>query len=206
MIRKSVTIILLSGLICALGVTSALTQESWGISEYEKATGKTIESFSEAPRLRTLVAAGDLPPVEERLPEDFLVIEPVEEIGQYGGTLNTFAPTTSGYDDGNMFRGFGTLMVMSTDLKNPIPYIAKDAVLSEDAKSVTLYLRKGLKWSDGVPFTADDIMFWWEDVMLNKELTPVYPWWQMAGGKQRSKTSRTALIWKAKGVSGGKVP
>ncbi len=156
--------------------------------------------------LRTLVAAGDIPPVEERLPEDFLVIEPVEEIGQYGGTVNTFSISDSGYDDGNMFRGFGTLMVMSPDLQNPIPYIAKDAVLSEDGKTVTLYLRKGMKWSDGVPFTADDIMFWWEDTVLNKELFPEYPWWQMAGGKQRSKTSRTALIWKAKGVSGGKVP
>ena len=44
MIRK-LTIVLLSGLICALGVTSALAQDSWGISEYEKATGKTIDKI-----------------------------------------------------------------------------------------------------------------------------------------------------------------
>ena len=179
---KSVTIILLSGLICALGVTSALAQESWGISEYEKATGKTIESFSEAPMLRTLVAAGELPPVEERLPEDFLVVEPVEEIGQYGGTLTAFSLNDSGYDDGNIFRGYGTLMVMPPNLQNPIPHIAKDAVLSEDAKSVTLYLRKGMKWSDGVPFTADDVMFWWEGANLNDELTPTkHDIWKAGG-------------------------
>ena len=35
-----------------------------------------------------------------------------------------------------------------------------------------VYLRKGMKWSDGQPFTADDFMFWYEDLYLNKELTP----------------------------------
>ena len=34
------------------------------------------------------------------------------------------------------------------------------------------YLRKGLKWSDGEPFTADDLMFWFEDLYSNKDLTP----------------------------------
>ncbi len=172
---RKLTIILLSGLICALGVTSALAQDSWGISEYEKATGKTIDSFSEAPMLRILVAAGDLPPVEERLPEDFLVVEPVEEIGQYGGTMRAFSLNDGGYDDGNIMRGYGTSMVVSPDLQSVIPHFLKDAVLSEDGKSATLYLRKGMKWSDGVPFTVDDLLFYWEDCVLNEELMPI-PW------------------------------
>ncbi len=173
MIRKLV-VVLLSGLICALllGVTPVLAQETWSLSEYQKATGKTIDSFSEAPMLRVMVAAGELPPVGERLPEDPLVVEPVEEIGQYGGTLNAFSVDDTSYDDGNMLRGFRTLMVFDPGLKNPIPYIAKGVEISEDAKSVTLYLRKGMKWSDGVLFTADDILFFWEDVVLNDELMP----------------------------------
>jgi len=42
--------------------------------------------YNEAPMLAEKVAKGELPPVEERLPENPLVIEPVEGIGQYGGT------------------------------------------------------------------------------------------------------------------------
>ncbi len=44
--------------------------------------------FNEAPMLAELVAAGELPPVAERLPvpEDLLVIQPLDEIGKYGGT------------------------------------------------------------------------------------------------------------------------
>ncbi len=172
MIRKSLTVVLLSGLICLLGLSSVLAQESWNLSEYEKATGKTIESFSEAPMLRTLVAAGELPPVGERLPEEPLVVEPVEEIGQYGGTLNTFTISDTGWDDANVIRGFGTSFRMSPDLTGLVPNVAKDLQLSEDGKTLTMYLRKGMKWSDGAPLTADDVMFWWEDIVLNEELTP----------------------------------
>ena len=42
--------------------------------------------YNEAPALAEMVAAGELPPVDERLPAEPLVIEPVEEVGQYGGT------------------------------------------------------------------------------------------------------------------------
>ena len=45
--------------------------------------------LKEAPMLAELVAAGTLPPVEERMPveADILVVEPEDEIGQYGGAL-----------------------------------------------------------------------------------------------------------------------
>ncbi|GAH46746.1 unnamed protein product, partial [marine sediment metagenome] len=48
--------------------------------------------------------------------------------------------------------------------------------MSEDFKTATIYLRKGLKWSDGVPFTAEDILFVLNDVYGNKELTPGIPY------------------------------
>lgn len=181
--RKSI-IVLLSGMICLLGLTPVLGQECWStVSEYEKATGQKIEKFDEAPMLRVKVAAGEIPPVEKRLPEEPLVIEPLEEIGQYGGTLNALATDDWGWDDGNIIRGFGTSLCISPDLKGIVPNIAKDWKLSEDGKTFTLYLRKGTKWSDGAPFTADDILFWWEDVALNKELTPaVWPQY-IPGGK-----------------------
>ena len=64
--------------------------KNWGwatLADYERETGNRIASFSEAPMLAALVASGDLPPVEERLPDEPLVDEPFEQVGTYGGTL-----------------------------------------------------------------------------------------------------------------------
>ena len=54
-----------------------------------------------------------------------------------------------------------------------VPSAAKEWKLSDDGRSVTITLRKGVSWSDGQPFTADDIVFWYEEVYSNKELVPV---------------------------------
>ena len=40
-----------------------------------------------------------------------------------------------------------------------------------------------MKWSDGEPFTADDILFWFKDIISNEELYPVFPTWLTIGGK-----------------------
>ena len=53
-----------------------------------------------------------------------------------------------------------------------IPLLAKDWKVSDDGKTMTLYLRKGAKWSDGTPFTADAFVFWYEDIYLNKDIVP----------------------------------
>ena len=42
--------------------------------------------FNEAPQLAELVKAGKLPPVEQRIGQDPLVIKPLREVGRYGGT------------------------------------------------------------------------------------------------------------------------
>src|SRR5690606_3248949 len=54
-----------------------------------------------------------------------------------------------------------------------IPNIAESFEASDDSTQFTFRLREGMKYSDGAPLTADDIMFWYEDVLLNEELTPV---------------------------------
>ncbi|MBC7320947.1 ABC transporter substrate-binding protein [bacterium] len=151
------------------------------IAEYEKATGKKITKFSEAPMLQELVKQGKLPPVEKRLPEEPAVIQPLEEIGQYGGTWrrawlgpsDSPGPGRITYDNTLRWDLTGTKIM---------PNVAKSWKISKDGKTVTLSLRKGMKWSDGAPFTADDVIFWYEDIILNKEITPTFPVWLTAGG------------------------
>ncbi len=180
--RKLVLTLLVSA-ICLIGVTSALAQHAqpYNLDEYEQISGKTL-TFSEAPMLRTMVAAGDLPPLEERLPQDPLVIKPAEEIGQYGGTLRLLneGPSKGMY---TTFGAFEWLVAYTPDMTKLFPNVLKGWESSADAKTFTLYLRKGIRWSDGVPFTIDDLLFYWEDIAQNKELSPTPPSWMISGGE-----------------------
>lgn len=162
-------------IMCLVGVSVAFGQEEYELKEYEQLMGEKL-TFHQAPMLRTKVASGELPPVEERLPNEPIVIEPLEEIGQYGGIAHASTVYPNGFWDayGLLFRWepFGHI---ARDYKSTAPNLAKSWELSKDGKTVTIHFRKGVKWSDGVPFTADDIMFWYEDMFLNDELTPSKP-------------------------------
>jgi peptide/nickel transport system substrate-binding protein len=131
-------------------------------------------AYSEAPSLKNLVAAGKLPPVEKRLPEVPLVV-PMEDgakPGNYGGTLNTLAGRSR---DTRLFTvyGYARLVVYDRNL-NIVPDILQ-RVDVEDDRVFTLHLRKGHRWSDGAPFTAEDFRYWWEDVANERELSPSGP-------------------------------
>lgn len=128
-----------------------------------------ITSFDEAPMLAELVAAGQLPPVHERLPDDPLVLEPLHEIGTYGGTIRTSNNTASGWSDLGHVR-LSYLFATDPGASAVIPDVAKDFELSADGKELTVFLREGMKWSDGAPLTADDFMFFYNDIMLNEEI------------------------------------
>jgi peptide/nickel transport system substrate-binding protein len=133
------------------------------------------DSFSEAPMLTELVEAGELPPVEERLPvpEDLMVIQPVHEIGRYGGDITR--PFTGPSDHPAIARFMGVDKILFCDYtgNETDPALAKDWEMSDDGTSMTIHLREGVKWSDGHPFTADDIIFWWEEVQNNPALAPL---------------------------------
>lgn len=183
MVRKLTLMLLIAGL-CLIGESFSLAQETYPtLAEYEKITGKKIEKFNEAPMLKVRVTAGELPSVEERLPDEPMVVDPLEEIGKYGGELigPTVDPMAGGWDVLEM--RIQTLFRLAPDYNTIIPNIAKDWDLSEDYKTLTVYLRKGMKWSDGHPFTADDFLFWYEDILLNDELTPVKPKAWYPGGE-----------------------
>ena len=140
------------------------------LAEFEADTGIAITSYGEAPELADLVAQGELPPVEERLPVNPMVLAGVGrdmEIGEYGGI---------GYGAGASF------WQRSKDFQKPItaeygfsnhfyPQLLESYEFMDDGKTWIFHLREGLKWSDGMPYTADDMLFWYEDFFLN----PDYP-------------------------------
>ena len=128
--------------------------------------------FSEAPMLAELVKQGKLPPVQERVPQEPLVIKPVHSIGRYGGTWRRGFTGPGDGENGNRIVSADKLLFWEYTGTKVMPCMARQWLLGDDGKSVTLYLRKGHKWSDGKPFTADDFVFWYEDVYLNKDLRP----------------------------------
>ena len=136
--------------------------------------------YKEAPMLAEQVKAGKLPPVDRRLPENPLVVPVVERTGQYGGVWRRafLGPA----DFNNYVRVvYDALVRFSPDGAKIEPKIAAGWESSPDFKAWTIKLRKGARWSDGAPFTADDIRFWYKDVLLNKDLMPVVPGWMRNG-------------------------
>lgn len=139
-------------------------------------------AFEEAPMLADKVAAGELPTLNDRLPSEPMVMETLDSIGEYGGTLRR--AILGGGDQHNMLRQIGTELLVrwSHDWSEVKPNIAESWTVSDDATTYTFKLREGMRWSDGEPFTAEDIMFWYE-VFLNEKLTPSkHPNYVDAGG------------------------
>ena len=148
-------------------------------SNYTAETGQSITSFAQAPMLDAL----DLPPVRDRLPVEPLVIQPHETIGNYGGNLRGLAifPDAGGWDidkpnQVNLFR-------LEHDLSTFYPSAARDWEFNDDLTSITISLREGMRWSDGVEVTTEDVRFAYEDIWLNTEINPTPPALYSPGGQ-----------------------
>ncbi len=122
--------------------------------------------------LRPYLHAAQLPALADRIPDRPRIVKIKamgREPGQYGGTVRTII---SGQSDLRFMTIYGYARLIGYDEKlNLQPDILED-FQSEEDRIFTLKLRPGHKWSDGAPFTADDFRYWWEDVILNKQLTP----------------------------------
>ncbi|PNH92845.1 ABC transporter substrate-binding protein [Vibrio diazotrophicus] len=140
----------------ALAVAAALSFSSWA------------GTYNEAPQLNELVKSGKLPKVEERLPENPLVVEPNESIGQYGGTLNLVGKAM---DNGHRIRtiAYDNLFNFDTTYSKVIPNLAVGFTSNTENTEFTIQLRKGVKWSDGTTFTADDIAFYINEIIGDPE-------------------------------------
>ena len=141
--------------------------------------------FQEAPMLAERVAAGELPPVNERLPDNPLVLTLERsaapdglldelKIGRYGGTVRlinlapNFAPEM-------YFMTIETLLARPgwISMEHPLTgNIFESYEISSDKTTFTFQMRRGMRWSDGEPLTTEDVAFYHEDVLHNEQLTP----------------------------------
>ena len=134
-------------------------------------TPELPSKYSEAPQLAKLVADGKLPKIEDRLPVNPIVVLPIKSVGQYGGTWHR------GWTGIKDFHCFGRLIYEPVlrwprDPKDAVqPGLADTWEWADGGKTLSLHLRKELKWSDGEPFTVDDIIFWWENIENDTNIT-----------------------------------
>ena len=158
---------------------------------------KWPKKFQEAPMLADLVKSGKLPPVEQRIPAEPLVWQPLNETGKYGGTWRRAFTGPGDGENGNRIQSSDKPLHWSADGSKIVPCVAKGYDLSDDGKTYTLHLRKGMKWSDGSPFTADDFMFWFTDIYGNPEIVPTpTPEMQPQGKPGRMvKVDETTVRW-----------
>ena len=119
--------------------------------------------YSEAPMLAALVAAGELPPVAERLPVEPPVMEPIDSVGTYNDTIYVFVNSTEPWNTLQEETERGSYLAYIRADTTVVPNLAKGFELAPDFLSLTITLREGAQWSDGQPFTADDIVFAYED-------------------------------------------
>jgi peptide/nickel transport system substrate-binding protein len=129
---------------------------------------KAAPPLQETPMFAAAVADGKLPKVEDRVPLDPLVAK-VEEIGRPGGDLRMLM---AGPKDTRMMVVYGyARLVGYTPQLELEPDILK-SIDVEGGRVFTLHLRRGQKWSDGHPFTAEDFRYWFQDIAQNKQLSP----------------------------------
>ena len=138
--------------------------------------------YSEAPTLAELVKAGKLPPVDQRVPSEPEVLKPIDSVGTYGGQLRFGLRGSSDYNNTLRMVGPQGLVRWNQAYTEIVPNVAKSWDVSDDAKVFTFHLRPGMKWSDGTPFNADDVIFNMEDIVLAGTLAPTPPRY-MANGQ-----------------------
>lgn len=153
---------------------------------------KALPAYSEPAWVTAFVDAGKLPPVAERLPKEPLVYKTAnmpDGPGVYGDVMrhviggrpegwNFWAGQSYGW--GGIDIGLvecltrtGPLFTVNSADLQPLPNLAKTWEWSEDGKTLTIKLIEGAKWSDGDPFDVQDIEFYWNDVIMDENVTPL---------------------------------
>lgn len=157
----------------SMGVPEGTYPQQYDLSEFEELADCKM-TFQENPEIAELNARirgnGELPPVSERLPEEPLVYAPYDAIGEYGGTLDVLSNATEAGTSDFLSVRHVNLVRYSDDLETIVPNVARDWEWNDDFTQLTFHLRKGHKWSDGHPFTAEDVKFWYDNLSLDPKV------------------------------------
>ena len=147
-----------------------IPRDAWPKSWFHpprKASEVGLSTFRQSPMLAAQVAAGELPPVADRLPADPIVVEPIDGIGVHGGTARLFF---AGESLINVPEG---VLRPGPQMRSYLPNWAEKVEYENGSRTLKITLRPGHKWSDGQPLTSDDYVFWFDHFLMNGELTPV---------------------------------
>ncbi|MEY8841526.1 ABC transporter substrate-binding protein, partial [Cribrihabitans sp. XS_ASV171] len=139
------------------------------------AFAQDLPDLQETPYWQEKVAAGEMPPVAERIPAEPIVVDLAakgREFGRPGGTLRTMVTRSKDIRQMVVY-GYARLVGYDQNYKL-VPDLLADFE-NEANRKFTLHLREGHKWSDGAPFTSADFAYWWNDVANNEYLSPVGP-------------------------------
>lgn len=156
-----------------------------GVAALLLAQAAAAQPFVETPMLADQVQQKKLPPVAERLPATPLVDKmdrPERQVGKHGGELRMLM---AGARDVRMMVVYGYARLVGYNEKYEIvPDILEKVDVDQD-RIFTLKIRKGHRWSDGHPFTAEDFRYFWDDVANNQRLTPAgVPAHLLVGGEK----------------------
>lgn len=159
---------------CISGMAMALSAALLLAGAAANAPAVAVEPM-EVPMLAKRVASGGLPPLAQRLPQTPLVVTPDYPgwtPGRHGGELVMLMARPK---DVRMMvvYGYARLIGYTTSYEFRADILERYEI--EENRRFTFYLRKGHRWSDGHPFTADDFRFYWEDVANNRKLSPQGP-------------------------------
>ncbi|WP_460519623.1 ABC transporter substrate-binding protein [Flindersiella endophytica] len=127
------------------------------------------KQFGESPELAKQVKAGSLPPVEDRLPaKPYVVPHRWVGGGKYGGTVYMVIDASDNPSINEFMYGRSPLRWLNDGLDIG-PGVVESWDSNPAATEWTLHIRENLKWSDGQPVTSADVMYWWEDMVLNED-------------------------------------
>lgn len=183
-----------------MGIKGAYPQQ-FELAEFEKLANCKL-TFSENPDIGALnkkIGKGQpdkLPAVADRLPAEPLVVAPYNEIGKYGGIFQGLSKATESGTSDLMSIRHVNLVRFSDDLSTIVPNVAKSWSWNSDFTELTFVLRKGHKWSDGMPFTSADVVFWYENMLMDKKVIKKPKERFLIAGKKWTVTAPDALTVK----------
>ena len=169
------------------GVAAGAWPQQYDLAEFQSLANCTL-TFSENPAISELNVRirGNpaLPPLADRLPEEPLVVAPYDAIGTYGGTFDVISNATEAGTSDFLSVRHVNLVRYSDDLATIVPNVVKSWEWNDDFTQLTFTLRKGHKWSDGAPFTAEDVQFWYDNLSLDPKVIAKPKDYVLVGGER----------------------